>query len=496
MAERKSNKSQVKLERGFMRDSDKVTFKFDGSKGKQASKHELFEIKQNGTGSHQYSPLKSDVYGDLIMKLAEYLNVMSDMEFQRKIDEQQHIIDAALIKWHTLEEKYKEDGSLSNQEKTRLEKHKREVKDAKAQQELLVKKMINHYRDFMGDKANSFDDIVHKTLQSPVAHEQTHYKLKKVAFCYDTQSNTLGDRLEDYDDKANDPNFSDPEVTFRWKMVPYTVTATTKRGISIDGLRYCIHLHVCHVGGYGRAEIQKRYMTNHALFPNDLTMEVKAFAEMLVDMNKNIPLLPSLKDHPEYINNDDVPQGNLPLSNLEMCTILMDCMPRDVQLAFQAKNPTDQLRFDIMLLAEELQPLVRECAGTRKLTKQVTGSGGGGNTNPKNTPRDNRSNRNSGNRNNGNRNQPTEETGMFCKMCKENKKNHKTHNSTDCRIYNLDGTMKPRKQLFTQEQVDKILDAAEQRRGEHYRHEKSSSGRRSSRNRDRSRSRSCSRSHY
>ncbi len=54
VAARKSNKSTVKLDRGFMRDSDKVTFKFDSSKGKQASKHELFENKQNGTGSHQY----------------------------------------------------------------------------------------------------------------------------------------------------------------------------------------------------------------------------------------------------------------------------------------------------------------------------------------------------------------------------------------------------------------------------------------------------------
>jgi len=248
-------------------------------------------------------------------------------------------------------------------------------------------------------------------------------------------------------------------------MVPYTVTATTKRGISLDGLKYCIHRHVCHVGGYGRAEVQKKYMTNHALFPNDLTMEVKAFSEMLMDMNKNIPLLPSIKDKSEYRNNDDVPQGNLPLTNLEMCTILMDCMPRDVQLAFQAKNPTDPLRFDIMLLAEELQPLVKECAGTRKLTKTVTGGGGGGNTNPKNNPpNDNRNNRSRGNRNNGNRNNSSQETKGYCKMCDENNKNCKTHNSKDCRIFNMDGTKKPRKELFTQEQVDKILDAAQQRR--------------------------------
>ena len=214
VAERKSNKSTVKLDRGFMRDSDKVTFKFDSSKGKQASKHELFEIKQNGTGSHQYSPLKSDVYGDFIMKLAEYLNVMSDMGFNAKIEEQQHLMDAALILQHELDEKFKEDGSLSNQEKTRLEALKKQIKDSKGLQEGWLQKMIKHYRDFMGDKASSFDDIVHKTLLSPVEHEQTNYKLRKVAFHYDTQSKTLGDRLEAYDDKAYDPDFTDPEVNF------------------------------------------------------------------------------------------------------------------------------------------------------------------------------------------------------------------------------------------------------------------------------------------
>jgi hypothetical protein len=85
----------------------------------------LFEIKQNGTGSHQYSPLKSDGYGDFIMKLAEYLNVMSDMGFIAKIEEQQELIDAALILKHELDEKFKQDGSLSNQEKTRLEAQKK-----------------------------------------------------------------------------------------------------------------------------------------------------------------------------------------------------------------------------------------------------------------------------------------------------------------------------------------------------------------------------------
>jgi len=110
-------------------------------------------------------------------------------------------------------------------------------------------------------------------------------------------------------------------------------------------------------------------------------------------------------------------------------------MPRDVQLAFQAKNPTDQLRFDIMLLAEELQPLVRECAGTRKLTK-ATGGGGGGNTNPKNnTPNDNRNNRSGGNRNNGNRNTSSGETGMHCRMCKEHGK--KSQNSQLKRLSHL-----------------------------------------------------------
>jgi hypothetical protein len=108
------------------------------------------------------------------------------------------------------------------------------------------------------------------------------------------------------------------------------VTVAVAQGISIDGIKFCIHLHACHVGGYGRAEVQKRYIMNHVLFPNDLMMNVKLFAKMLMDMNKNMPLIPSQKDNPEYRDNDDIPYGSAPLTNLEMCTILMDCMPKDV----------------------------------------------------------------------------------------------------------------------------------------------------------------------
>jgi hypothetical protein len=122
-------------------------------------------------------------------------------------------------------------------------------------------------------------------------------------------------------------------------------------------------------------------MRNHAPFPADLSMQVKAFANVLIEMNKNLPLLPCYKDNPLYENDENVPNASVALSNMELCSILLNSMPTEVQGRFNKMNPTDSLRFDLIALARELQPMVNAISDEHKKRNNNNNSSGSGKNN-------------------------------------------------------------------------------------------------------------------
>ena len=505
--EQKSSSKNTKTTKGYLRNEHLVTHKFNGSKAvPKASKKNQFVIKKVNLECN-YNGLDSDDFGDFIMKQAEYFNTMVELGFFSDHEAAQQQYDAAQMKRHALEEKHKQNGTLNNGDMTKCKSYAEDMKAAKKTMADIVKKMHMHYILFMGEKKHKYDNIVHDLLVKPTEHFETVWKFKQLPFMYNPTTKKVEGRAEHMDDIAPADN-TDPNIKYLWKKVPVEVLVTEPRGLSMEGIKHCIRQHAVIVGGVGRAEIQRTYMRSHAAFPNDYSMSVKSFADVLIEMNKNLPLLPCYKDSRHYEDDERVPNESVALSDRELCGILLDSMPMAVQRRFCEIYPEDSLRFDLHELAKELQPLVNSLADERKQRNNSNNGGGNKNTNDS----ANNKGKKSGNRNNQSNKTPKNgKATKHCDRCKEHGGNPNTHNSDDCRNWNSDGTRKKQaarpytKNLNNmsdetlRDLYSRMRDLEEQDSRSNHRHERDRSSRgrhRSSRNRSYSRSRSRSRSPY
>jgi hypothetical protein len=243
-----------------------------------------------------------------------------------------------------------------------MKTYKNEMKAAKEEMADVIKKLHLRYQLFMGEKKQVYDNIVHNQFETNVTHNITMmWKMKQLAFLRDPTTKKVEGQAEHMDEMDPADN-KDQSIIYLWRKVPEEVEVTRPRGLSLASINHCIRQHSVQVGGCGRAKIQRTYMRNHAPFPADLSMQVKSFANVFIGMNKkNLPLLPCYKDNPPlYENDDNVPVGRVALSNMELCSILLESMvPKEVQGRFNELKPSDLLLFSLLELARELKPTVK-----------------------------------------------------------------------------------------------------------------------------------------
>lgn len=428
-----------KFTRGYNRDQSKVTFPFD--QPPRPSKGSTFELRTTSKVKKQIQAFNGGTFGDFIHKQAEFHNTMNDMQLDANHDNLVQQRDAEILNKHMFEEKKKNatSGSLDETDGKKLKKHGRKIDELNREIDALVKQIHEHYCSFMGNDSNKYRDIVNTDLMQPTNHVHPCYDMKKVAYFWDATLNEVSGRAEVYDEHADDQTYSDPHIKFLWTMVREEKEVFAQRGLTLEGVKECIRKHAISVGGCERAEIQRRYMLNNGLFPSCLTLPVKSFAEVLVEMNKNLPLLPCARDNDFYKDRDDVPWGNTQLTQMELCNTLLDSMPREVQQQFAVQNPLRQLRFDVYQLSTELQPLVDQIR-SKKQAEKNSGGGKGGNSNSNANSRNGGGNR--GNRNGSNSSGGT--NTQHCDRCSKWGGNPKTHKTTDCQAWNNDGSEGPR----------------------------------------------------
>ena len=92
----------------------------------------------------------------------------------------------------------------------------------------------------------------------------------------------------------------------------------------MKGVLRCIKLHKFSVSnGYGRAEAQREFMSQHVALPNNLSMDVRAVANLFESISGYMEDLPFLKDNPKYKDNDKVLRTNVPFfTQMELCDML------------------------------------------------------------------------------------------------------------------------------------------------------------------------------
>jgi len=205
-------------------------------------------------------------------------------------------------------------------------------------------------------------------------------------------------------------------------------------GTTMDGVLRCINLHKFELSnGYGRAEAQRKFMFSHIGMPADLSMDVQAVADLIEAISGYMEDLPSLKDHPDHEDNDEVERANVPFTQLEKCEILKAALPIEVLKLLESRTKRDELFFDFKDFTEK-------CIG---LNDEVRNS----KTNATPPKKTNKNGKNNSPQSNSNKNQEPTSNGntRHCSRCKSNGKGDRTytsHNDKDCKIFNADGSAK------------------------------------------------------
>ncbi len=440
----RANDPKLNLLRGWNLQGDRVTFQFnwDPKKTRTQTASNRFEIKLH-TVKKTFFCLTSRAHDDFIMKQAEAINVFHDSKLVSQLEELVSLRDASQQAVNAMRAKYQNLKDYGGTE-TEVKDAKKAMKEQTASLATTNKsidgkleKMQQTYINFMGEFHGPFTDAVENNLTRPTAHKAVVHDLVKGAFQWDSVKKETIMRMEHLDEKADDLTFSDPDVVFRWVVKEVEKEINAPRGLSFEGIMHAIRMHAVNHGGFGRAEIQKKNMSNHGLFQLKEGFPVKDFAAFLEDMNRNIPLLSSIKDNPLYTNNDKVEWGNKPFNQLELCDILLDCMPKKVQQLFKSHNATGTLRFDIKSLAIELQPL---CDQVRMDQKNNPPQGGGSGKGGQGKGHGNRSGK-AGKNGQGKGNAGGEER-KHCKLCKKFGGAFHNHNTEECNKFNDDGSNK------------------------------------------------------
>ena len=273
--------------------------------------------------------------------------------------------------------------------------------------------------------------IVKKELETVKRHRTKDYKLKEVAFEVVEDGDNI--RAPEFDKQLEElPEGYKSGWYPMWKHTDYEESAI---GNTMKGVKRCIELHKFTVSqGYGRAEAQRNFLLQHVSLPGDLSMDVRAVANLMEAISGYMSDLPCRKDNPLYADNEDVVRANVPFNQMELCDMLKNSLPHAVQKLLATCSAKDEIFLNFADFTDKVVALTAEASLNKPIPKKKNED--------KSSDGRNKSNK-GGSSNKKNHQQST--NGKNCGRCAAQGKGErcvKSHNDSECNFFNADGTAK------------------------------------------------------
>jgi hypothetical protein len=230
-----------------------------------------------------------------------------------------------------------------------------------------------------------------------------------------------------------------------------------KRGITIENIWYCFRAWLLLVVSDNAAELNKQYLQNQ-IYKSD-AVSIWGFFARVVELNQYSQYLPTLKDIKDAPK--DLPRGDIPLNEVDLCLALLRAMPRWLNAAYVAKQgvnhcPTsvEQLKKDLLDVEPQARQFKKVADDVKALksgspNKKPSGSEGGtanaSGTSKKRSLKDPIPKKVRNDKTEG-KESLLDSYKKHCNHCQRfSPKIAHTHNTKDCRRWNPDGTPKAKK---------------------------------------------------
>lgn len=214
---------------------------------------------------------------------------------------------------------------------------------------------------------------------------------------------------------------------------------TGKRGKTMTAMGACIRTWLLEVCKFDAAERHRRYLSTQVKMPPK-GVTVEAFVNRMVELNKYLKYLPTLKDKEGCPT--EVPRGDKPFSDYELCEHILQAIPYKFAVAYWAKQGPNHFPSDVKTLKEELKLIEPQFEQTQRLLDQVRNSKAKDKPSMKSDkepiPRKTLG-KGKGNADKGPK-KPQGRGQRYCNRCaKKSPQWANTHNTSDCRKWDKDG---------------------------------------------------------
>ena len=259
-----------------------------------------------------------------------------------------------------------------------VKKHEQSLKDTHDS-------IYSHYEECIGNtRYVNFERVLTEVLKQETTHERYAFDIIGEAFLKGEDGKPTDQRRADLDTVADDAEDAVHVIVFRHEIRHFQEQALYVKDKSAFERARVLHRIQVMGGEYGCAEAQLEYMEKNLRLPKNGKAGVNAriLLGVIRGISEHMYLLPTLKQHPELINDPEVPYANIPFTNMKMCNILKRAMPVAARIEYKKRqragacplerDPDEMARvFDEILSNLDVQPASSQQGGG--------GGGGGGN---------------------------------------------------------------------------------------------------------------------
>ena len=206
-----------------------------------------------------------------------------------------------------------------------------------------------------------------------------------------------------------------------------------KRGYNFKTLWECMKLHIITTLPKDAAEIQKHYLRTHVKKPARMTM--RNFCNRFLELNGYLQHLPCLKD--SQPDNALLECAATPFQQMELCSLLLKMVPREVEKHYYGINPT-AIPTKFTDLRDALERLEALDDRLEKFRPGKSTSDGKDSTRNGETRRQRRDRRRA--KKVPEMDEKIPKKGKHCNLCKQFGGIYKSHNTKDCNRWKRDGT--------------------------------------------------------
>jgi len=438
---------------------------------KDKEKVTTFDVEV-GTYSGEYNTLNNRSDGAFILAQQRFDEMLKDSKLESLIKQDETALTNLEGCEATLVVKELNDGSLQQSDQDKLKKTRKKLEEAKELISENVDALFSAYVQFMGVRHAKFNSKVSAVCHTTVEHDRLQVQFYKEAFHVDGSGSNNGSRFEEKDAEENEDPTPDSGWRFVhcWKLA--VVTVTQQQGKGLWQFKKCREEHIrSELVFYGQAEKQHDYLMDHMSIPRGV--DVRDLGDWLDLMSAVMPYLPSQLDdpNPAYVGKlGKITRRNVRLDETEMCMMLLNAMPVQVQKKWKSDHPRQKIPTVKLTLIEELQTLLdSHRAEAKKEKAQEKNRGGNGNSHGRQGNGGGSGNPKSGG---GGSNRSTGNQKKMCDRC--DKKNEPdrikfSHKTGECQKYNQDGSAKSQqrerqKQLHLQQQAQSTPLSSEKKR--------------------------------